>query len=297
MVWVVIVHRDRPTVAVAAIEHWIGQGVSAVTLVDNGSAADALHLLREAAAQHPAVDLVALGRNTGFGPGANAGLRRWLAAGVDEACVVVPDDARAAPGTLAALVAASGDRLLGLVCADVGDGVRARIDPFLGPVPGEPVDATGPIEVDYPHGTMLLITRACALDVGLFDERYFAYCEEADLGLRARRRGWGVAMVAGARVENPEVSPGTDAVDYLQLRNTLLLLRTHFGPGHAAVRTVVAIVTVALGSVWLPARGAYFFSPRARLRAIIDFGRRRYGPPPSGLSPRPGPARDARRPG
>lgn len=295
MVWVVIVHRDRPAVAAAAIDHWIGQGVSAVTLVDNGSAPAALAWLREAASHHPTVEVVALGRNTGFGPGANAGMRRWLAAGVDEPCVVVPDDARAAPGTLPALVAAASDAHRGLVCADVGDGVRARVDPFLGPVPGEPIVEAGPVEVDYPHGTMLLISRDCALDIGLFDERYFAYCEEADLGLRARRRGWGVAMVAGARVENPEVSPGTDAVDYLQLRNTLLLVRTHFGRGHAAFRVVVAIVTVALGAVWPPARGEYFFAPRARLLAIVHHLRGRYGPPPPGLAA--GRARRGRRRG
>ena len=52
--------------------------------------------------------------------------------------------------------------------------------------------------VDYPHGTLLLARRACLEDVGLFDERYFSYCEEADLGLRARAAAAGRSAWSGA---------------------------------------------------------------------------------------------------
>ena len=36
--------------------------------------------------------------------------------------------------------------------------------------------------------------------VGLFDEEFFLYCEDTDLGLRARRAGWECAYVPGATV-------------------------------------------------------------------------------------------------
>ena len=44
---------------------------------------------------------------------------------------------------------------------------------------------------------MLFARRGALEDVGLFDERYFAYCEEADLGLRAVAAGWEVGLVRG----------------------------------------------------------------------------------------------------
>ena len=48
----------------------------------------------------------------------------------------------------------------------------------------------------------MMLRRDCLDEVGLFDERYFSYCEEADLALRARRAGWKVGLVRGARVQN-----------------------------------------------------------------------------------------------
>jgi len=39
-------------------------------------------------------------------------------------------------------------------------------------------------------------------EIGLFDESFFLYCEDTDLGLRARWAGWGCRYVPGARVEH-----------------------------------------------------------------------------------------------
>ena len=84
------------------------------------------------------------------------------------------------------LRAADGEPMAGLMCADVGDGMVPVIDPYFGGmiVPGgtTPAGRTR----DYPHGTLMLLRRSCLDEVGVFDERFFSYCEEADLGLRAR---------------------------------------------------------------------------------------------------------------
>lgn len=45
-------------------------------------------------------------------------------------------------------------------------------------------------EVFCPSGCACLLRREMLDDVGLFDEDFFAYCEDADLGFRARLRGW-----------------------------------------------------------------------------------------------------------
>ena len=39
-------------------------------------------------------------------------------------------------------------------------------------------------------GCAALLRRSMLDDIGLFDEQFFAYCEDADLAFRARMRGW-----------------------------------------------------------------------------------------------------------
>jgi GT2 family glycosyltransferase len=45
-------------------------------------------------------------------------------------------------------------------------------------------------EVVFPCASAALYRRAMLDDVGLFDEDYFLYLEDADLGMRGRIRGW-----------------------------------------------------------------------------------------------------------
>jgi GT2 family glycosyltransferase len=53
-------------------------------------------------------------------------------------------------------------------------------------------------EVVFPCASVALYRRAMLDDVGLFDEDYFLYLEDADLGMRARLRGWSCWYVPGA---------------------------------------------------------------------------------------------------
>src|SRR5690606_9624971 len=125
---------------------------------------------------------------------------------------------------------------LGLLSADVGDGATPVVDPYFGGITRPAAVSEGFEAADHPHGTLMIARRGLLEDVGLFDERYFAYVEEADLGLRARAAGWEVGLVRGARVHNPDVGTRGADVAYLQLRNTLLLVREHSGRYHAGIR-------------------------------------------------------------
>jgi GT2 family glycosyltransferase len=51
-------------------------------------------------------------------------------------------------------------------------------------------------------GSAALYRRAMLHEIGLFDEDFFLYCEDTDLGLRARWAGWECAYVADAVVEH-----------------------------------------------------------------------------------------------
>jgi hypothetical protein len=128
----------------------------------------------------------------------------------------------------------------------------------------------------------MVARRSCLEQVGLFDERYFAYCEEADLALRARAAGWEVGVVRGAEVRNPTVGSHVAVVDYLQLRNTLLLVQDHFGLWPVAMRLCMALGHLGVGLVSPERRGPYWDAP-ARVQALADFLRRRFGPPPAGI--------------
>ncbi len=296
VVTVVLVHWNQAERCATTVEAFRMQdGVDVdIIIVDNGSAPDQLAALRTI----DAVTVIDRGENTGFGPGANAGWRYWLARDGGEWCVLSPHDALPAPDCLARMLAAvDGRPRAGLACADVGDGQTPVVDKYFGgmTMPGGAEDGWEP--AGYPHGTLMFVRRACLEEIGLFDERYFAYCEEADLGERARRAGWQVGIVRGARVVNPYLGGGSDLVDYLMLRNTLLLVHKQFGWYPASIRFVIALLHLVRGTIQ-PSSRPWIFAPAARVRALADFGRGRFGPPPQSLrragAPTPDRARSSR---
>jgi len=54
----------------------------------------------------------------------------------------------------------------------------------------------------FPSGSAALYRRAMLDEIGLFEEDYFLYCEDTDLGLRARWAGWECVYVPDAVVEH-----------------------------------------------------------------------------------------------
>lgn len=292
---VVIVHWNQVGACLDTVARFRDREVPvAVTVVDNASEPEARRELRAGLARFPddEVELVEVDRNAGFGPGANVGLRRFLDDADDgEWCVLAPHDVDPFPGCLAAMLDAAGaEPMAGLMCADVGDGMVPVIDPYFG---GMAVLAPDPVApdspelprwetVDYPHGTLMMLRRTCLEEIGVFDERYFSYCEEADLALRARAAGWKVGLVRGARVQNIHIGSGMAIVDYLQTRNTLLLVQEMSGWYHAFIRAWFTIVQTVRG-VRRPATRALIFDANARMLGVRDFLLRRFGPPPASM--------------
>ena len=149
-------------------------------------------------------------RNVGFGAAVNQGFRkseaRYLA--------VLNDDATAHPEWLQALVAAielrpdvgmcaSQVRLAGqasldsagmLLCLDGSSKQRGHHEPAASYARQD--------EALLPSGSAALYRREMLEEVGLFDESFFLYCEDTDLGLRARWAGWECLYVPEAQVEH-----------------------------------------------------------------------------------------------
>jgi hypothetical protein len=285
----VIVHRGVPDLVGETVQRFLDQeGVTVrIVVVDNASSPDDREKLALTLPDH--VVLLPQDRNRGFGPAANVGFRWYLHRAGDGAgagadwLAVAPHDARPAPDCLRVMLAELDRRpRAGLASADVGDGLTPVVDRYIGAIPVPARVRNGWEPAGYPHGTLMLGRRACLEQVGLFDERYFAYCEEADLALRAKHAGWEVGVVRGAEVRNPTVGSHVAVVDYLQLRNTLLLVQEHFGLWPVAMRMCMALYHLAVGLVSPPRRGPYWDAP-ARVAAIVDFLRRRFGPPPPAI--------------
>jgi len=277
-VTVVVIHRNRPDAVGRTVDAFRHQTVATrILVVDNGSEPDTQERLPALVGD---AEVILTGENLGFGPGGNVGLRRFLADGVGEWVAIAPHDALPDPDTLEKMLAEVATRPeVGLMSADVGDGMRPIIQPYLGTIDAAPTVESGFDAADYPHGTLMMCRRACLEEIGLFDERYFAYCEESELAIRAARAGWTCGVIRGAMVRNPGMSASIERVAYLQLRNTLLMLKEHFGRKNEWFRIVVALIQIPVGMVHVPSRGLHW-SPAGRLKAVRDHLRGRYGPPP-----------------
>ena len=295
----IIVHHERPDAAAGTVRSFLADDVvGRVVVVDSGSTTAALANLRDQLAGIAQVEILAAGTNVGFGPGANIGLRAWLADGDAEPwALVAPHDARPRSGCVRRVVAELGAQPRGaMACAEYGPGeeFRPTIDRFFG---GSFVSTTrgdGWESVDYAHGTLLAFRPDALREIGLFDERFFAYCEEADIGIRARAAGWEVGLVWGAVVDNGR-PPRADVGRYLQLRNTLLLLEKHFGLAAVGARLVWEIGVLVSGGVG-PTLGVGVDSDagsaksavrRSSLLAIRDYVTRRFGAPPPSIVGQP----------
>ncbi|HEX4978803.1 MAG TPA: glycosyltransferase [Acidimicrobiales bacterium] len=278
----IVVHWEQPRRCRSTVEALQIQAAELdIVVVDNASSPAA----RSEVEAIEGVRLLDAGRNAGFGGGANVGLRDWLAdASAGEWALVVPHDAEPADDCLAVMLeAVASVPEAGLVSAEYAEAVLPRIHPYLGGLWSPCERGEGWQPADYAHGTFLLLRRGCLEQVGLFDEAYFAYCEEADLALRARAAGWQAGIVWGAVVHNPHQGNPPPLVDYLMVRNTLRLVRTHYGLGHATIRLLWEAVSLPWHVVWPGSQRSPWFSGRARVLAMRDAVLGRSGPPPASL--------------
>lgn len=294
---VVVVHWNQPAACAETVERFLRDPVPVrITVVDNASSPAArseLHARLGALDAGDAVEVIESPVNSGFGPGANLGLRAFLDRPDDGDWVALcPHDVELFPGCLTASIRTVGtEPMAGLACADVGDGMVPVIDPYFGgmtvpsPTPPPPEGSTAWEDVAYPHGTLMFLRRACLDDVGVFDERYFSYCEEADLARRAAASGWRIGLIRNARVQNLHLGSSVALVDYLQTRNTILFVRELSGTYHAVIRTCITLMQVVSGLL-RPASRPLVFDARARLLGVRDVVRRRFGPPPRSVLPR-----------
>jgi N-acetylglucosaminyl-diphospho-decaprenol L-rhamnosyltransferase len=274
----IIVHWNRPKECVETVSAFTNQFPELrILILDNHSASDALDILRTCLGS---IEILPLPENKGWGPALNVALRRWLEQGRSAYCLISAHDAQPSADCVRRLIAAMDrDAKIGIASPEYPDGSV----PHLSALHGVSQEITVPLQpgvvrqIDVPHGTLMIVRRECLAEIGLFDERYFAYGDEHELGTRARRRGWKVALVGGAVVDNPQTSTASELRSYLFTRNSLLLVHDYFGR-LAAWRRAALILLNTIRLALRPPENAFAFSPRARWRGCHDYFRGRFGP-------------------
>ncbi|MGX9348996.1 glycosyltransferase family 2 protein [Microbacterium sp. KNMS] len=175
-----------------------------VLVVDNGSSPDDVRRLRARAASG-AIRLRLEPENLGFAGGVNVGIRLSQHDGYD-AVALLNNDALPEPGWLAALVAAleadadaaiatgllvrrSDDPAIAGTIDTAGDGLSVWGMPFPRGRSDGRADAPEKGRVFSASGGASLYRTALFDEIGLFDETFFAYFEDIDIGFRARLAG------------------------------------------------------------------------------------------------------------
>jgi GT2 family glycosyltransferase len=207
---VVVVNYDGADDTLACIESLrqleIEEGRVEIIVVDNGSPGDDVARL---AAAGPDVHVVPLRRNIGFAGGCNAGVAR----ATGEYLAFLNNDARPHPHWLAAAMhPLEYDGSIACVASKVLGWDGSTID-FVGAAlayyghgfkidfgaPASPMENTA-CDVLFASGAAMVMRAEVFRRVGGFDERYFMFFEDVDLGWRLWLLGYRVRYVPGSVV-------------------------------------------------------------------------------------------------
>ena len=232
-----------------------------ITVVDNSSAED----VRTVALSRGAEYLDA-GENLGFAGGVNLALRSLTVRQPEHVLLLNPDAVltrRNLDALVTHLYVPGNERVAAVSPRLTGAGGRMQRVVWPFPSPGRAwLEALGLARVrardTFVVGAVLLLRWESLQEVGVFDERFFLYAEEADWQRRAADLGWSAHVCTDAIAEHV----GAGASDDLRRRDALF---------HAAQETYVRKWYGGLG--WFLYRCAACFGAAAR--AVVLTGERR----------------------
>ncbi len=208
---------DDTLACLAALEAQTLPQDLAVFVVDNGSTDDSRDRIGAYLASRPAdapvrMRLIEAGANLGFAGGNNAGIR--AAAELEPEFVwLLNNDTVAPPMTLDLLLRAAEATpeagVIGSVLyyAHAPETVQAWGGGHILPSIAYATHYTAPHILranDYMTFASVLLRVTLLQEIGLLDDRYFMYYEDAEFCLRAQRAGWGMAVAFATAVLHKE---------------------------------------------------------------------------------------------
>jgi GT2 family glycosyltransferase len=264
-----------------------------LVVVDNGSGDDSVPAIR---ASFPQVTLVETGENLGYVGGNNLGLEYAQVAKPDYT-LLLNNDTEVAPDFVHMLVdAAQAGPAIGIAGPtiyyyerpDVIWSAGGAVDWQRGStrmvgLNERDVGQFGqmPRAVDFLSGCAMLVKHTVLQHVGLLDERFFAYYEETEWCVRAKRAGFEIVHVPLAHIWHkisPEARAGSPMAHYYMTRNRLLFLKATGAGPQAWLHTLFAEYLRTLTSWSLRPRWRHKKEQRrAMLWAIHDAWRGRWG--------------------
>ncbi|HSX45303.1 MAG TPA: glycosyltransferase family 2 protein [Candidatus Saccharimonadales bacterium] len=184
----------------SCLDSLLSQNQSAqVLVVDNGSTDGSVEFVKQ---KYPGVQLISLPQNTGFSGGVNAGIKKALEVGADY-IGLFNNDAVADKNWLSELVKVLDNQAeVGIVTCKLMRDDRQHFDStgdqysiYGMPFPrARNVLDEGQFDKPEPvfsaSGGASLYRAKLFTQVGLFDQKFFAYYEDVDISFRARSAGW-----------------------------------------------------------------------------------------------------------
>ena len=224
-------------------------------VVDNDSGGDDVARIRQAV---PSAVVVEAGENSGFAGGCNTGVRHARGSIVG----FINNDARPAPQWIRAAVdVLQHDRSIASVASKVLDWEGTRIDyvdgslTWFGMGYKREVERPDTGEWDTPRdvlfgtGAAMFVRKDAYEDVGGFDERFFMFYEDVDLGWRFNLLGWRVRYEPGSVAFHKHHASmnkfGSYRETFLLERNALYSMIKNYGDD-ALARTLPAALALAV---------------------------------------------------
>jgi len=176
-----------------------------VVIIDNGSM---VHTEQDLAAACPAALTLRLATNKGFAVAVNIGIRKALQNKSITHLLVLNNDTRCPADTLEKLLATSeadpANGITGCLLLE-GEGAAQKVVH-----PGKHIQGLSAIpraakegeKPNYLSGTCLLIKRGVLDEIGLFDEGFFFFWEDADFSQRAKQHGWKLVVAHDVLVQH-----------------------------------------------------------------------------------------------
>ncbi len=180
-----------------------------VIVIDNGSTDNSVSRIRN---RFPEVDIMELGENLGYAKGNNAGIRVALERGADYVWLLNNDTTVEAHALRALVERAESDPKIGAVGSAIYSASEpsrlqtwggGRVNFWLGRAV-KFADRVAEERLQYLTGASLFLRRQVVESLGLLDEEFFMYWEDADYCFRMRRSGWHLAVAEGSRVWHKE---------------------------------------------------------------------------------------------
>lgn len=267
----VVVNWNGGEENLACIASLVADGIAPerIVFVDNASHDGSFERV---CASYPGLRALRNERNLGYGHACNRGIELALAAGAP-AVFLVNNDLTLEPGGLARLVHALSDARVGIVGPRIvldpdrktlwaaGGRMtwRANLSELRGHGAPDHLRWRKQHPVDYVPGAAMLVRRGVFEAIGALDGEFFAYHEDVDFCLRARKAGF-VVLIAGGALAYHKAHHSTGGGynarrKYMMGVNTMRFMRKHGTGGRWVSVFVFDVLTLPFAWVRRALRG------------------------------------------